>query len=395
MREDFPEEEGIERVMHVSPSESSHSGETNDRQHDTTVQSDMNVIQNQSELSSKTSHQSNFRSQYPSISIVVVIIGIAPAAIGVFLVWINRVVCSRFSKKKNQRLTSSSSSSSPSDTSSTCEDSSRFFEMQVRESSHSDQNLVGRTVFHSKQNHHHHQEASKETITIQLPLNIIQGDKHGNHHLNRSHAHVVINREGSAMISPSRQAQQIPSSLPSLPVKGRRRAEIVAHILQNQERDQRKERIRKSRQLSHDYRNDLDGQSYPRLEVCRQNLLLIKILGEGNFGQVWKGQMTATNDLNSGSPSSSSSLVAVKMSKVNSSEEDQLELLREIEIMIKLFSSPSSTSQSSTLLSHPNVVGLVGYCIEAGKFMFCRKFEFKKMKEGEYVVEKERKSMTR
>jgi hypothetical protein len=311
-----------------------------------------------------------------------VIIGIAPAAVGVFLVWINRVVCSRIIKKK-KRL-----ASSPSDTSSTCGDSSHFFEMQSRSSNHSSYPTSDQrgALFYNNNN----LDASKQTITIQLPLNIIQeNDKHGKHSHSRSrhHAHVMINNNSSINNDRERNMNSWrEQSCPPLFVKGRRRKEIVAHILaQSQEDDDPlHDWGRKSHQflsVKHDYHNDLSGRhSHPKLQVCRQNLELIKILGEGNFGQVWKGRiLTETNDLNIGCQSHKSSLVAVKMNKINSSQEDQQELLKEIDLMIRLFSLPpppssnpaqSSTSGSSSttvLTSHTNVVSLIGYCTETGE----------------------------
>ena len=395
--QDFPESEKVVRVSPSSelidvitpdedvvdlPSDSSLSSDTKNDDNDSLQP---NSSQSSSGVS-KTSHQSNFRSQYPSISIVVVIIGILPAAVGVFLVWINRLVCSRFAKK-NKRLTSSS----PSDSSSNCGDSSsRFFEMQSRDSNHSDSPsdsnnmMMARGVFL-----YNNQDTSKETITIQLPLNIIQGDKHGNHRSiskNRNH-HVHMNViNNSSNNDRERHTNTWSSCPPPLLVKGRRRKEIVAHILaQSQENNEDDFQLQENwltgksltynrLPLKRDYHNDLsDGHSHPKLQVCRQNLELIKILGEGNFGQVWKGRKTTeSNDLNSLCPAQTSSLVAVKMTKINSSPQDQQELLKEIDIMIRLFSVPSSSSSSTTglatgLSSHANVVSLLGYCVETGE----------------------------
>lgn len=78
-------------------------------------------------------------------------------------------------------------------------------------------------------------------------------------------------------------------------------------------------------------------------EFPRSHLLLTEIIGEGNFGQVWKAEARHLN----GVPGVV--IVAVKTVKGNVSQRERLELLKESQIMQKLG-------------RHPNVVTLLGCC---------------------------------
>lgn len=80
------------------------------------------------------------------------------------------------------------------------------------------------------------------------------------------------------------------------------------------------------------------------LEIPRRCLEMIEILGEGNFGQVWKARSYQGNG-------NRPMLVAVKTNKVNANFDQQEDLLKELDIMLQLG-------------SHPNVVRLLGCCTE-------------------------------
>lgn len=79
-------------------------------------------------------------------------------------------------------------------------------------------------------------------------------------------------------------------------------------------------------------------------EMPRRHVRLIHVLDEGNFGQVWKGEVTMT-------PGSHSvgcvQVVAVKMLKENTTEKEKKDLMDELKLMKRL--DP-----------HPNVVRLLG-----------------------------------
>lgn len=83
------------------------------------------------------------------------------------------------------------------------------------------------------------------------------------------------------------------------------------------------------------------------LEIPKNRLEMIEILGEGNFGQVWKAKPCYVNSRNN------ENYVAVKTNKINSTLEDQKEILKELDIMLQLG-------------THPNVVRLLGCCTENG-----------------------------
>ncbi|CAB0034941.1 unnamed protein product [Trichogramma brassicae] len=83
-----------------------------------------------------------------------------------------------------------------------------------------------------------------------------------------------------------------------------------------------------------------------RWEFPRDKLRLQTVLGEGNFGQVWKAE---ADDLTG--HQGTTRLVAVKTVKEGASEREKEDLVRELEIMQKVG-------------SHPNVVTLLGCCTE-------------------------------
>ena len=82
-------------------------------------------------------------------------------------------------------------------------------------------------------------------------------------------------------------------------------------------------------------------------EFTRSNLLLQTLIGEGNFGQVWKAE---AEDI---CGCQGTLLVAVKTFKDGATSKEKQELLREMKIMQQL--GP-----------HANVVALLGCCTEAG-----------------------------
>ncbi|XP_014606061.1 PREDICTED: mucin-5AC-like isoform X2 [Polistes canadensis] len=83
-----------------------------------------------------------------------------------------------------------------------------------------------------------------------------------------------------------------------------------------------------------------------RWEFPRDKLRLQTVLGQGNFGQVWKAE---ADDLTG--HQGTTRLVAVKTVKEGASEREKEDLVRELEIMQQLG-------------SHPNVVTLLGCCTE-------------------------------
>ncbi|XP_015787901.1 tyrosine kinase receptor Cad96Ca [Tetranychus urticae] len=78
------------------------------------------------------------------------------------------------------------------------------------------------------------------------------------------------------------------------------------------------------------------------IEYPRHNLELLDILGEGNFGQVWKARITHFREI---------SYVAVKTNKPDCGDKDWEDLLQELDIMLKLD-------------KHPNVVRLLACCTD-------------------------------
>lgn len=85
-----------------------------------------------------------------------------------------------------------------------------------------------------------------------------------------------------------------------------------------------------------------------RWEFCRDKLRLQTILGQGNFGQVWKAE---ADDISG--HEGLTRLVAVKMVKEGAASREREDLIRELGIM-------------QHLGSHPNVVTLLACCTEKG-----------------------------
>lgn len=88
--------------------------------------------------------------------------------------------------------------------------------------------------------------------------------------------------------------------------------------------------------------------SNSRWEFPREKLRLQTILGQGNFGQVWKAE---ADDISG--HEGLTRLVAVKMVKEDAATREREDLIRELSIM-------------QHLGSHPNVVTLLGCCTEKG-----------------------------
>jgi len=89
--------------------------------------------------------------------------------------------------------------------------------------------------------------------------------------------------------------------------------------------------------------------SNSRWEFPRDKLRLQTILGQGNFGQVWKAE---ADDISG--HEGLTRLVAVKMVKEDAAAREREDLIRELNIM-------------QHLGSHPNVVTLLGCCTEKGE----------------------------
>lgn len=89
-----------------------------------------------------------------------------------------------------------------------------------------------------------------------------------------------------------------------------------------------------------------------RWEFPRDKLRLQTILGQGNFGQVWKAE---ADDISG--HEGLTRLVAVKMVKEDAASREREDLIRELSIM-------------QHLGSHPNVVTLLGCCTEKGERAF-------------------------
>lgn len=91
------------------------------------------------------------------------------------------------------------------------------------------------------------------------------------------------------------------------------------------------------------------------LEYPRHNLDLLEILGEGNFGVVWKAE--ATNIIEN----RHTTIVAVKTVKENASYKERQELLKELSVMQRFD-------------HHPNVVKLLGCCTESEPYFLIMEF---------------------
>ncbi|XP_067121910.1 tyrosine kinase receptor Cad96Ca-like [Centruroides vittatus] len=91
------------------------------------------------------------------------------------------------------------------------------------------------------------------------------------------------------------------------------------------------------------------------LEYPRHNLDLLEILGEGNFGVVWKAEAVNICE------SRHTAIVAVKTVKENAQYKERQELLRELSIMQRFD-------------HHPNVVKLLGCCTETEPYFLIMEF---------------------
>ncbi|XP_022164212.1 uncharacterized protein LOC111029504 [Myzus persicae] len=96
--------------------------------------------------------------------------------------------------------------------------------------------------------------------------------------------------------------------------------------------------------------------SNSRWEFPREKLRLQTILGQGNFGQVWKAE---ADDING--HEGLTRLVAVKMVKEDAASREREDLIRELSIM-------------QHLGSHPNVVTLLGCCTEKEPYLLIMEY---------------------
>ncbi|VVC25010.1 Protein kinase, ATP binding site,Tyrosine-protein kinase, active site,Protein kinase domain,Protein [Cinara cedri] len=96
--------------------------------------------------------------------------------------------------------------------------------------------------------------------------------------------------------------------------------------------------------------------SNSRWEFPREKLRLQTILGQGNFGQVWKAE---ADDISG--HEGLTRLVAVKMVKEDAASREREDLIRELSIM-------------QHLGSHPNVVTLLGCCTEKEPYLLIMEY---------------------
>lgn len=110
------------------------------------------------------------------------------------------------------------------------------------------------------------------------------------------------------------------------------------------------------------------------IEYPRKSLTLETVVGEGNFGQVWKARLsTSTGQLTP----SAYPVVAVKTNKLvankqpSAQDDDMSDLLQELDVMLQLSRQ------------HVNVINLLGCCTETGELVL------------EMLEEGDRKQVTR
>lgn len=123
--------------------------------------------------------------------------------------------------------------------------------------------------------------------------------------------------------------------------------------------------------LRNNIKNMIRKRRVYSIEYPRQNLQLDDIIGEGNFGQVWRAKAINMKAASSNNPNNNNNnnganetasnskqqpvIVAVKTNKLDSDERDAADLLQELDVMLQL-------SQQ-----HPNVIRILGCCTEAGE----------------------------
>lgn len=99
--------------------------------------------------------------------------------------------------------------------------------------------------------------------------------------------------------------------------------------------------------------------TFNELKTATRNFRSDTVLGEGGFGKVYKGWMVIDNDNNKSTPKNGTTVIAVK--KLNS---ESMQGLQEWQSEVNFLGR----------LSHPNLVKLLGYCLEDKELLLVYEF---------------------